>query len=75
MLTKKDLQQISQIITEAFDDPNNSLRKELKNDLLTFKDEILGEIKDLRDDVAVVTGYKDQIEDHEVRIDKLERLA
>lgn len=41
--------------------------------LIDFKDAILKEIKNLRDDVALVTGYKDQIEDHDYRIERLEK--
>jgi len=41
--------------------------------LAQFKDDIIKEIKDLRDEVTLVTGYKDQIEDHEERIEKVER--
>ena len=36
-------------------------------------DEVVTELQNLRDEVSVVTGYKDQIEDHEVRIEKLEQ--
>jgi len=48
------------------------VKTELKNDILTFKDQILFEINKLRDDVTVTTGYRDMIEDHDVRIGKLE---
>lgn len=44
----------------------------LKNDIYRFKDEILHEIVDLRDDFAVLTGYRDMIEDHETRIFHIE---
>ena len=37
-------------------------------------DEILGEIKAMREELTVVTGYKDQIEDHETRIEKIEEV-
>lgn len=45
---------------------------ELKNDILSFKDQVLFEINKLRDDVTVTTGYRDMIQDHEVRIETLE---
>lgn len=45
----------------------------LKTDIVTFKDEILKEIQDLRADVAITTGYRDMIEDHDQRIEVLER--
>lgn len=48
-------------------------KNEFKNIVIGFKDEILKEIQNLRVDVTIVTGYKDQIEDHEDRITKLEK--
>lgn len=71
MLTKSDLQKISQLISEG----NKSLKKELEEKIISFKDAILKEIRDLREEVTIVTGYKDQIEDHETRIEKLEHTA
>ena len=44
----------------------------IKNDMVQFKDDILHEIVNLQDDVAILTGYRDTIEDHDVRIGKLE---
>ncbi len=46
-----------------------------KEDIIKFKDAILKEIRDMRDEVALVIGYKDQIEDHEDRIDVLEKVV
>lgn len=71
MLTKKDLQAISELI----DTKINPKFKKLREEIIKFKDEILGEIKELRDDVSVVTGYKDQIKDHETRIERLEKRS
>jgi hypothetical protein len=65
LLTRND---IKEIVTEIVAENN----KYLKDDILKFKDEILGEIVNLRDDFAVLTGYRDMIEDHGVRIEKLE---
>lgn len=88
MLTKSDLKAIRDVFSEefsknfkkafdksfpqAFNESFSEARKTLKDDLITFKDQILTEIKKLREEVAVVIGYKDQIEDHETRIEKLE---
>jgi hypothetical protein len=44
-----------------------------KDDILDFKDAILYEIKGLREEVAIVTGYKDQIEDIDYRVERLEK--
>lgn len=66
--TKNDLkQELQTAITDAL--------KPLATSITTFKDEILHEIKGLREDHVLITGYKDQIEDHETRIDKLEKVA
>ncbi|HRN69929.1 MAG TPA: hypothetical protein PLS49_01980 [Candidatus Woesebacteria bacterium] len=44
----------------------------MRSEIDQFKDEVTGAILEMRDEVAVLTGYKDDIEEHEVRIDKLE---
>ena len=44
-----------------------------KENLVDFKDEILHEIKGLREEITLVIGYKDQIEDHDYRIERLEK--
>jgi len=48
----------------------------LRNDMVGFKDEILMEIMKIRDDNAIIVGRsgitQDELEDHEVRIAKLE---
>ena len=49
--------------------------RSVKGDMVTFKDEILKEIQDLRADVAITTGYRDMIEDHDQRIEVLEKSA
>ena len=46
----------------------------LKLDVVDFKDSILTEIIKLREDVTVITGYRDLIEDHDKRIEKLETV-
>ncbi len=43
-----------------------------RNDLINFKDTILSEIIKLREDIEVIIGYRDMIEDHDQRIEKLE---
>lgn len=81
MLTKFDLKSIKQLISDANDQLIDTFSKlhvqtkeELKNDIINFKDQILKEIKKLREDVISVTGYKGKIEDHETRIEKLEQV-
>jgi len=64
-------------ITYEVDDVKKMMKEVLKeakipstDTLAQFKDDLIKEIKDLRDDVTLVTGYKDQIEDHDYRIEK-----
>lgn len=45
-----------------------SVKSELKADIVDFKDSILSEIIKLREDITVVIGYSDRIEDHDQRI-------
>ena len=69
MLTKADTQTIKKIVKELLDEQ----KVDLEEKLTRFKDEILHEIVDLRDDVAVITGYRDMIEDHEIRLTSVEK--
>lgn len=89
MLTQTDLKQLKtifvtkdemvKIVADLMDvmklqfQSTQTEMKALRNDIIGFKDEILHEISDLRDDVTVTTGYRDLIEDHEDRITKLEK--
>ena len=77
MLTKSDLKQIDGLFSERFSETRN----ELTNDIRKFKDEIIilldkvmEELKAIREEQTVISGYKDQIEDHETRIGKIENL-
>ena len=66
MLNQKDLHQIEKIVDEKLDEKIKFLPT--KKEFFGKMDELMKEIKDLREEVTVVTGYKDQIEDHETRI-------
>ena len=80
MLTKKDIQTLKDTFATKEDlnsvkEDLNSLRedfRELRNDVLTFKDELMFQILAMRDELSVVIGYRNHIEDHEIRIEKLE---
>lgn len=50
-----------------------SSEKRLENKVLEFKDAILKEIKDMRDEVAIVGGQRDMLEDHDQRIETIEK--
>ena len=76
-LTNADIQAIRAGLKPDFDALEKRVKKEIvasvKDDIVSFKDEILKEIQDLRADVAITTGYRDMIEDHDQRIEVLER--
>lgn len=72
MLTKKDTDTIIQIIKET------SVTKEeftgFKDQTLTLLDKVMGELKAIREDHTITSGYKDQLENHETRISKIEDI-
>ncbi len=73
MLTKTDLQKIKKLFENfATKDDFDQHRKEVHGDIVQFKDDILKEIVDLRDNITVITEYRDMIEDHKNRIHKIE---
>lgn len=63
---------VTSIVVEKVTDIIAENNQTLRSEIVQFKDDILGEIVKLREDVAVVTGYKDQIENHEERITRVE---
>ena len=71
--TKTDLSNVSVELVELIRSFGSELSG-LKEDIVDFKDSILTEIIKLREDVAVVTGYRGLIEDHDKRIEKLETV-
>lgn len=52
-----------------------SQHKEIRNDILNFKDEIIGEISDLKQESQVVGNYRQLIANHESRISILEKTS
>lgn len=71
MLTKTDLKKLEE--TFATKQEMKTFKTEILDAIISFKDTILHEIQGLREDVTIVTGYKDQIEDHDVRIETIEK--
>ncbi len=49
--------------------------KEIRNDILNFKDEIIGEIGDLKQETSVISNYRQLIANHESRISTLEKTS
>ena len=68
MLTKKDIL----LLKETFITKEDAKNFSTKDDVATFKDEIMFQILAMCDELAIVIGYRTLIEDHEIRIEKLE---
>ena len=62
-----------QELKDDIKDSKKEVIKEVLNNILTFKDQILHEIIKLREDMTIVEGWSDRMEDHEVIIEKLEK--
>lgn len=73
MLTQKDFDEIEKIIDEKLDQKIKFLPT--KDDFYTKMDEVMGELQEMREDLTVVSGYKDRLENHEERITRLEENA
>jgi len=73
--TKADLKALEARQDNKFatKDDLKKTQKSLKDTIIEFKDEILHEIKGLREEVTLVIGYKDQIEDIDYRVERLEK--
>lgn len=72
-LTRKDLQEELKDYPTKVDLQNELKNSATKDDLITFKDEILHEIVKMRDEVAIVGGQRDMLEDHDQRIETMEK--
>ena len=75
MITESDIRKIKDSLSDTFATKNElqMAKNDLKNDLVNFKDALLHEILAMRDELSVVLGYREQIEDHEHRLEKLEK--
>jgi len=70
MITDADIKKLKRVFVTK--DELMNANKSLRKDIVDFKDSILSEIIKLREDIEVVIGYRDMIEDHDQRIEKLE---
>jgi soluble cytochrome b562 len=68
-LTQRDLDEIEKIVDERVDDKISHLPT--KEDFYQKMDELIGELKGMREDFAVISGKV--YDDHEPRIVKIER--
>lgn len=74
MLTKSDLKSVQ----ELFNDFAETLKKEIKDNVITRLDKVIGELKTIRDEQTIMVGkqseHTDTLEDHDTRIEKLEKI-
>ena len=73
--TKQDLKRMVDAIVLQMVEMNKKIIKEIHNDILSFKDEIVHDYVKVQDDFVVVKGWGDKIEDHEQRMVRLENCA
>lgn len=76
---KKDLLTKKEFMLEMADHPTNQdfadYKQEVNNNILTFKDEIITEIKDLRLETMVNSSFRGRIEKQDKRIERLENAV
>lgn len=71
MLTQKDLDEIEELTRKIVKDEIKHLPS--KDDFYTRMDKLMHKLNSIGEEVTVVSSYKDQIEDHETRIGKIEQ--
>lgn len=71
MSTTKPLSE--EVFRDVLKEEIQSVEKRFENKVLEFKDAVLKEIKDMRDEVAIVGVSRDMIEDHDQRIETIEK--
>lgn len=75
MLTQKDIEEIEQIVEDVVKEEMKHLPT--KDEFYTKMDELMVELKAIREENTLVTGrlseHSDDLEDHEQRIIKLEQ--
>jgi len=72
MLTQKDFDEIEEIIDKKLEEKIKFLPT--KDEFFSKMDGLMGEVKAIREEQAVISGYKNQLENHETRITKLEEI-
>jgi len=70
MLTLKDIDLMKKFFMTK--DEFSDAHREIRNDILNFKDEILTEIVALRQETDVNSSFRSKIEKQDKRIDRLE---
>lgn len=64
---------MAKLTLEAIKNEIIASENRVKSEIAKFKSEILKEIEDLRSDNAVLSSHTDQLADHDLRIEKLEK--
>jgi hypothetical protein len=76
MLSQKDINQIEKIVEDKINEATKYLPT--KDEFYNKMDELLGEVKAMREEQTVIGGktseHTDVIEEHETRIGKLEEV-
>jgi hypothetical protein len=67
-VTKSVTRNVTENVTEVFVEKI----KEFKNEIFDLLDKVMGELKAIREEQTVISSYKDQIENHETRLGKVE---
>lgn len=69
-VTKNVTKNVTESISEKFDQK----LAQFKNEIITLLDKVMGELKAIREEQTIIVSYKEQIEDHETRIGKIEEV-
>lgn len=72
MLSQKDLDEIEELIEKKFNEKFKHLPT--KDEFYTRMDKLMHKLNAIGEEVTVISGYKDQIEDHETRLGKVEQV-
>ncbi len=78
MLTKSDLVQIDRLLKEQekrLEGKISDSEKRTDSKILSFKDEILGKLEKIEQNIVLLVNDKVQLDDHELRITKLEKRS
>lgn len=77
MITDSDIKKLKTVFAtkDELKDGLKKLEARLINNVVEFKDEVLHEIIKLREDMIIVSGHRDMLEDHDQRIEKLEKTV
>ncbi|OGM21014.1 hypothetical protein A2863_01090 [Candidatus Woesebacteria bacterium RIFCSPHIGHO2_01_FULL_38_9b] len=71
MLTQKDLDEVEKIVDERIEDKTRNLPT--KDEFFGKMDEVMGELKLIREETSVLSGLHEKVNDHEERIEKIEK--